>query len=52
MEAAIYCRLSEEDRNKQFETDDNNSIQNQKAMLLQHVKEQYQPNFGIEHQSM
>lgn len=25
---AIYCRLSEEDRNKQSETDDSNSIQN------------------------
>ena len=33
---AIYCRLSEEDRNKQSETDDSNSIQNQKAMLLQY----------------
>ena len=31
---AIYCRLSEEDRNKQSETDDSNSIQNQKSMLL------------------
>ena len=29
MKVAIYCRLSEEDRNKQFETDDSNSIQNQ-----------------------
>ena len=28
---AIYCRLSEEDRNKQSETDDSNSIQNQKV---------------------
>jgi len=35
--AAIYCRLSEEDRNKQSETEDSNSIQNQKAMLLQHA---------------
>ena len=26
---AIYCRLSEEDRNKKQETDDSNSIQNQ-----------------------
>ena len=33
--AAIYCRLSEEDRNKKKETDDSNSIQNQKAMLSQ-----------------
>ena len=34
---AIYCRLSEEDRNKQSETDDSNSIQNQKSMLLQYL---------------
>ncbi len=37
MKVAIYCRLSEEDRNKQFETDDSSSIQNQKAMLLQYA---------------
>lgn len=37
---AIYCRLSEEDRNKQSEIDDSNSIQNQKAMLLQYSLEQ------------
>lgn len=36
MKAAIYCRLSEEDRNKRSESDDSNSIQNQKAMLLQY----------------
>ncbi len=40
MKVAIYCRLSEEDRNKQFETDDSNSIQNQKSMLLQYATEQ------------
>ncbi len=40
MKVAIYCRLSEEDRNKQFETDDSNSIQNQKAMLKQYADEQ------------
>lgn len=40
MKVAIYCRLSEEDRNKQFETDDSNSIQNQKAMLVQYAMEQ------------
>lgn len=40
MKVAIYCRLSEEDRNKQFETDDSGSIQNQKAMLIQHAAEQ------------
>ena len=32
MKVAIYCRLSEEDRNKQFETDDSNSIQNQEIL--------------------
>ena len=37
---AIYCRLSEEDRNKQVETDDSGSIQNQKAMLVQYSLEQ------------
>ncbi|MCD7801806.1 MAG: recombinase family protein [Clostridiales bacterium] len=37
--AAIYCRLSEEDRNKQHKGDDSNSIQNQKAMLLQYAGE-------------
>lgn len=40
MKVAIYCRLSEEDKNKQFETDDSNSIQNQKSMLLQYAMEQ------------
>lgn len=40
MKVAIYCRLSEEDRNKQFETDNSNSIQNQKTMLLQYAMEQ------------
>lgn len=37
MKVAIYCRLSEEDRNKQNETDDSNSILNQKSMLLQYA---------------
>ncbi|MBQ8147493.1 MAG: recombinase family protein [Lachnospiraceae bacterium] len=36
MKVAIYCRLSEEDRNKQSDTDDSNSIQNQKSMLIQY----------------
>ena len=40
MKVAIYCRLSEEDRNKQIETDDSNSIQNQKSMLVQYAIEQ------------
>ena len=37
MKVALYCRLSEEDRNKQFETDDSESIQNQKSMLTQYA---------------
>ncbi len=36
---AIYCRLSEEDKNKQSVTDDSGSIQNQKSMLLQYAME-------------
>ena len=33
--AAIYCRLSEEDRSKKNKTDDSGSIRNQKTMLLE-----------------
>lgn len=40
MKAAIYCRLSEEDRDKVSRSDDSGSIQNQKAMLLQYAAEQ------------
>lgn len=40
MKAAIYCRLSEEDKNKHSASDDSGSIQNQKAMLLQYAGEQ------------
>lgn len=40
IKVALYCRLSEEDRNKQSESDDSNSIQNQKSMLLQYALEQ------------
>ena len=36
--AAIYCRLSEEDKNKQNTTDDSISIQNQKAMLKDYAE--------------
>ncbi len=39
MKAAIYCRLSEEDKNKQCESDDSCSIQNQKSMLQQYAME-------------
>ncbi|MBO7296636.1 MAG: recombinase family protein [Clostridia bacterium] len=34
---AIYCRLSEEDKNKRNDTDDSESIQNQKNMLIEHA---------------
>ena len=37
MKVAIYCRLSDEDRDKLFEHDDSASIQNQKAMLIKHA---------------
>lgn len=37
IKTAIYCRLSEEDRNKSFEMDDSESIQNQKSMLLNYA---------------
>ena len=37
---AIYCRLSEEDRNKFNEEDDSNSIQNQKLMLTEYAIKQ------------
>ena len=40
LKAGIYCRLSEEDRNKQSVTDDSGSIQNQKSMLIQYALEQ------------
>lgn len=35
MKVAIYCRLSEEDKNKQTKNDDSESIQNQKNMLIE-----------------
>lgn len=38
--AALYCRLSEEDRNKVSADDDSASIQNQKSMLLQYALKQ------------
>ncbi|MBQ4347323.1 MAG: recombinase family protein, partial [Firmicutes bacterium] len=37
IKAAIYCRLSEEDRGKLNAADDSASIQNQKSMLLQYA---------------
>ena len=40
MKVAIYCRLSEEDRNKANKFDDSNSIRNQKSMLIQYAHKQ------------
>ena len=37
---AIYCRLSEEDRDKLNKTDDSESIKNQKSMLLKYAMQQ------------
>lgn len=37
LKVAIYCRLSEEDRNKENEEDDSRSIQNQKLMLTEYA---------------
>ena len=37
MKVAIYCRLSEADRDKPSANDDSTSIQNQKAMLIQYA---------------
>ncbi len=39
MKAAIYCRLSEEDKNKLQITDDSESIRNQKTILLNYMME-------------
>lgn len=38
MKVAIYCRISDEDRDKLFQNDDSASIQNQKAMLIQFAR--------------
>ena len=40
MKAAIYCRLSDEDRDKRHPEEDSESIQNQKNMLTQFVIQQ------------
>ncbi len=40
MKVAVYCRLSEEDSNKQSVTDESASIKNQKTMLTEYAKSQ------------
>lgn len=47
MKVAVYCRLSEEDKNKQMKTDDSESIQNQKLMLFQYAMDQGWEIYGI-----
>lgn len=47
MKVAIYCRLSEEDRNKKNKDDDSESIQNQKTMLLQYAMDHDWEVIGI-----
>lgn len=47
MKAAIYARLSEEDKDKRHVTDDSESIQNQKSMLIQYATEQGWEIYGI-----
>ena len=44
---AIYCRLSEEDKNKQNATDASGSIQNQKAMLRDYAERMGWEIYGI-----
>lgn len=40
LRVAIYCRLSQEDRNKKTKEDDSESIKNQKIMLQEYAKDQ------------
>lgn len=47
LKAAIYCRLSEEDRDKPMKTADSESIQNQKSMLLDYARAQGWEVYGI-----
>ena len=39
VKVAIYCRLSREDEEKQRESDESESIQNQKSMLINYAIE-------------
>ena len=40
LKVAIYCRLSEEDRDKESEEEDSRSIQNQKRILTEYAVKQ------------
>lgn len=45
--AAIYCRLSDEDRNKKSPAIESESIQNQKSLLLEYCHAQNWKVFGV-----
>ena len=47
MKVAIYCRLSDEDRDKTSANDDSASIQNQKSMLIAYAINQGWEIFSI-----
>ncbi len=47
MRAAIYCRLSDEDRNKISKEEESESIQNQKSLLLEYCLKQNWEVVGI-----
>lgn len=47
VKAALYCRLSEEDKNKADRADDSESIQNQKSMLSDYANAQGWEIFDI-----
>lgn len=47
MKVAIYCRLSEEDRDKVNKDDDSQSIQNQKTLLIDYAVKQHWEIFNI-----
>ena len=44
---AIYCRLSQEDRNKKTKEDDSESIKNQKIMLTEYANDQEWKIYGV-----
>lgn len=44
---AIYCRLSQEDRNKKTKEDDSESIKNQKIMLTKYANKQNWEIYGV-----
>lgn len=44
---AIYCRLSQEDRNKKTKEDDSESIKNQKIMLQEYANDQKWEIYGV-----